>query len=249
MMHELLTREGRMTNTYSRFPYHSVGNRVLLAMQGVNEPYGTVKQWNSLNRHVIKGSKAKAILRPIFRKDEDPDTGEERQRRTGFKLVNCMFTVSETEGDDVPPMPPRTWDYQKALRELGVTQVPFTDLDGNKAGYSYHHNLAINPVAKYPVKTKLHELAHIVLGHTTDEGLEEYKQHRGLMEFQAEGVAYIAGHDLEMTEHFDAAESRHYGQTWLDGQQPGEDHIRDVFTASDKIIRAGLVEVALEEAL
>lgn len=249
MMDELLNREGRMTNTYSRFPYHSVGNRILLAMQGVAEPYGTVKQWNSLDRRVIKGSKAKAILRPIFRTEEDPDTGDERQRRSGFKLVNCMFTVSETEGADVLPMEPRKWDYQKALRELDVTEVPFRSMDGNTAGYSWHRELAINPVAKYPEKTKLHELGHIVLGHTTDEQLEVYKQHRGLFEFQAEGVAYIAGHDLELTEHFDAAESRRYVQSWLSGQEPSEDQIRDVFTATDRIIRSGLVIVAVGEAL
>ena len=38
-------------------------------------------------------------------------------------------------------------------------------------------------------KTLIHETAHVLLGHTEDMG--EYTKHRGLMETEAESVAYI----------------------------------------------------------
>jgi nicotinamide mononucleotide adenylyltransferase len=74
-------------------------------MQGVEEPVHTFKGWPELNRHVKKGSKAKAIYVPMFRKQEK-ENGEEERRLSGFKLVNCMFGVSDTEGDDLPEYEP-----------------------------------------------------------------------------------------------------------------------------------------------
>jgi CRISPR/Cas system CSM-associated protein Csm2 small subunit len=41
-----------------------------------------MKRWNEIGRRVKKGSKAKAILRPIMRKSENDD-GEEVQVLTG----------------------------------------------------------------------------------------------------------------------------------------------------------------------
>lgn len=236
-----------MGNTYNRFYNYSLRNQLLLRMQGVHEPVATFKGWQALSRQVIKGSRAKAIMRPLFRTVAD-EHGQEDERLTGFKMVNCIFGLSDTEGDDLPPVEPRMWDKDQALAKLAIAEVPFDSLDGNTAGHSHGREFAINPVAKYPVKTRFHELGHIVLGHTTPDGLKEYQTHRGPMEFQAEGTSYLVMHDLDMTEHFDPGESRAYIQHWLDGERPGEELIKPVFTAADRIIRAGLVEAAMEGA-
>jgi hypothetical protein len=67
----------------------------------------------------------------------------------------------------------------------------------------------------------------------------EYPSHRGLMECQAEVVAYLAMHELEVEEPDSAAESRAYIQDWLSGASPDDIAIRAVFVATDQILRAG----------
>src|SRR5687767_10892277 len=82
LLNEALTVPGSLGNTYNRFYRYSFLNQMLLMLQGVQEPVNTLKRWNDMGRRVKKGSKAKAILRPIMRKSENDD-GEEVQVLTG----------------------------------------------------------------------------------------------------------------------------------------------------------------------
>lgn len=248
-MEEALTMPGHLSSIYNRFYTYSFNNQILLWMQGVTEPVATFNRWKEMGRHVKKGSKAKAILRPITikLKDEVDDQGNPRQI-TKFKLVNALFTVSETEGDELPEFVPPEWSQERALSELGITVVPFESLDGNAQGYSYERKVAINPVAAYPLKTMFHELGHVVLGHTAPDQNEEYKLHRGVKEFQAEATAYLCMNDVGATEHMDAAGSRGYIQHWLRGETPPDTAIREVFKAVDTILKAGTVSSAAKAA-
>ena len=232
---------GQAGNTYNRFRRFSLGNQALLLMQGVQEPVHTYKGWLSLNRQVKRGSKAKVIYVPMFRK-ETTEKGDEEKRLSGFKLVPSMFGVSETEGDDLPEYEPPDWSKERAMSKLSLVQVSFETLEGNAQGYSVGRQFAINPVAVYPFKTTLHEMAHIVTGHTVPDKLTEYQTHRGLFEFEAEGAAYLLMNELDSTDQFNAAESRQYIQTWLQGEEPPESSIKRVFSTADKIYRAGLEE-------
>ena len=229
---------GSLGNVYNRFYRYSFLNQMLLMLQGVQEPVNTLKRWNEMGRRVKKGSKAKAILRPIMRKSKNDD-GEEVQVLTGFKFVNCLFGVSETEGDELPEVSPPGWRPDVALAALDIEEVPFDMLDGDIHGYSYERKLAVNPVAPDRLKTRFHELGHIVLGHTAPSKQAEYRTHRGVMEFQAEAVAYLAMHELEVEEPDSAAESRAYIQDWLSGDTPDDVAIRAVFVATDQILKAG----------
>lgn len=107
-------------------------------MQGVTEPVATFNRWKEMERYVKKGSKAKAILRPIVitLKNDLDEEGKPKQI-IKFKLVNALFTVSETIGEELPPYVPSEWNEARALSELDITRVPFNDLDGNTQGYSY----------------------------------------------------------------------------------------------------------------
>lgn len=236
-----LEMPGEAGNTYRRFRNLSFGNQALLMMQGVVEPVNTYRGWKALGRQVKRGSKAKSIYVPMLGKVEDAK-GEEREKLFGFKLVPSMFGVSETEGDELPPYEPPHWSRMQALRKLDIKKRKYTLVDGNTQGYSTGRDLAINPVAVYPFKTLLHEMAHIVAGHTTEDQLAEYQHHRGRFEFEAEGAAYLLMNELGALKQFDAAESRHYIQTWLKDEQPDEKSIRRVFSTADKILRAGLPE-------
>lgn len=232
---------GQAGSTYNRFRRFSLGNQALLMMQGLMEPVNTYKGWLALDRQVKRGSKAKAIYVPMFRKEKN-EQGDEERRLSGFKLVPSIFGVSETEGEDLPPYEPPHWSKERAMAKLSIIQVAYESLEGNSQGYSIARQFAINPVAVYPFKTTLHEFSHIVAGHTVPDQMDEYRTHRGLREFEAEGAAYLLMNELGATEQFDAAESRDYIATWLQGEEPPESSVKKVFSTADKIYRAGLEE-------
>ncbi|WP_280350378.1 ImmA/IrrE family metallo-endopeptidase [Nocardia abscessus] len=231
-----ITVPGAMGNTYSRFHRYSVLNMALLMSQGIMEPCASYERWKAMGRQVQKGTHAALINRPIIIKrevegSEDPATFKR------FKLVKGAHPYSNTEGAELPPYVPPTWDRSKALAELGIRQVDYQKIDGNSQGYSFAKSFAINPVAVYPFKTLMHELGHIVLGHTVEVPTEE--THRGIREFQAEAVAHIVLNELEATDQFNPSESRAYIQGWLNGETPSKQQIAAVFSAADKILRAG----------
>lgn len=245
LLETALTAPGRISEVYSRFYNYSFGNMVMLMLQGVDEPVNTLKRWNSMNRRVIKGSRAASIMVPLTYKEEN-ERGEEVRRLRGFKLSKSLFTVSQTEGDPIPPVEPKGWDLETAHKNLDIKRVPFVGLDGNMQGYSRDREYAINPVAGNPTKTTFHEIGHIVLGHTTEDEHAEYQQHRGVKEFQVESTAYLTMNELGELDEKTASESRGYISSWLKGERPEDVAIRQVFTATDQILRAG--RVALEGA-
>ena len=241
LLQTALQLPGQAGSTYNRFRRFSLGNQALLMMQGLMEPVNTYKGWLALDRQVKRGSKAKAIYVPMFRK-ELTDKGEEEKRLSGFKLVPSIFGVSETDGEDLPEYEPPHWSKERAMSKLSLIQVRYESLESNSQGYSIARTFAINPVAVYPFKTTLHEFSHIVAGHTVPDQMDEYRTHRGLCEFEAEGSAYLLMNELGSTDQFDAAESRDYIQQWLKGEEPPEPSVKRVFSTADKIYRAGLEE-------
>lgn len=244
LMEEALTMPGSLSSVYSRFYNYSFFNQILLYSQGVLEPVNTYGRWQAMGRQVQKGSKAKSILRPIFMKVRSDETGELEQKVKGFKMVKCLFGASETEGDPLPEYEPKEWDSKQAMGALAIRQIPFTLLDGSTQGFSTGREVAINPVAEYPLKTLLHEMGHIVLGHTSTEGLEQYQTHRGVMEFGAESTAYLVMNDIGGNDEMDAAGSRGYIQTWLSGLKPTDEQIKGVFKATDQILKAGRTDLS-----
>jgi N-terminal domain of anti-restriction factor ArdC len=108
---EALTTEGSVGDVYSRFYDYSFLNRMLLRMQGIHEPVATYKRWQELGRQVVKGSKARSILRPIIinNREAEVETVDDKtagSKLVGFKMVKCLFPLSETTGKELPPAPP-----------------------------------------------------------------------------------------------------------------------------------------------
>lgn len=240
LLEEALTMPGGLGNTYNRFYNYSFMNQVLLFMQGVREPVATYKRWADMGRQVKRGSKAKTIIRPVITTVED-EFGREERKLVGFKPMNCLFTASETEGEEMPPVELPDFSPDKMLRELDIEEVPFNLLDGNVQGWSIERKVAINPVAVYPLKTLMHEVGHIQLGHTTQENNLDYLMHRGIKEFQAEATAYLVMNELGKLDAMNPAESRGYIQSWLGAHKPDDKTIREVFSAVNAILNAGRV--------
>jgi len=249
----------RLGKTYSGFKSGSNGtgyspmNQMWIFLQskpGDVYPAGPYGTWKSKGRNPKTGT-AKTVLKPVFAyKTETDATGKEKKVQIGpidYKPIKSVFFYSDTYGDKELTLEPLDddWTLDRALEELDIKQVDYKLLDGNTQGYSSGREFALNPVAAHPWKTTFHELAHIVLGHTSDEGVKEYASHRGIMEFQAEAVAYIVSHELELTD-WDASESRAYVRGWLGGGEVSDKHIRQVFGAVSKILNAGRSKVEEE---
>lgn len=248
LLTQALTMPGQMGNTYCRFYRYSLLNQILLMVQGITEPCAPFSVWKNLGRIPVKGG-ARYVRHPAPIRKKDKETGEETTF-TRFYLRRSTFPYSNTVGPEVewPELP--EWNRQRALGALDIEQVPFALIDGNTQGYSYEHKVAVSPVAVYPAKTFFHELAHVVLGHTTAEtvdGLAEGEQLcRGVREFQAEAVAYLLAHETGLTE-WAPEESRAYIQGWLGNEEVTDGHIRQVFTTTDKILTAGRAVPATDE--
>ncbi len=165
----------------------------------------------------------------------------------GFRDSRTVFSYSDTDGDDLPPVALPGWDTETALSALGIDRVTFAMVDGNTQGYSFAddsgRHLAINPTAVHPAKTLLHELAHLTLGHCASGD----ETHRGVAEFEAEATAYLTAKELGLID-WDPAESRAYIQTWLagTGSDVTDDHIHRVFSATNKILTAGRIAATAE---
>ncbi|UBV22311.1 hypothetical protein H8Z59_03610 [Mycolicibacterium fortuitum] len=246
LLTQALTLPGQMGTTYCRFYQYSMQNQILLWSQGVSEPCAPFSVWKRLGRTPVKGG-GRYVLHPAPFRKRDEETGEETVVVCRFRLKRSTFPYSNTVGEDVvwPELP--EWDWQRALTALDIEQVPFEMISGNTQGYSYERKVAISPVAVYPVKTGFHELAHVMLGHTTGAPQGEGEPLcRGVREFQAESVAYLLAHETGL-EEWAPEESRAYIQDWLGDEEVTDRHIRAVFTAVDKILAAGRSVPALDE--
>lgn len=238
LLTQALTLPGQLGTTYCRFYQYSFQNQILLWSQGVTEPCAPFSVWKSLGRIPVKGG-GRYVMHPVPFRKTNKKTGEEEVVVCRFRLKRTTFPYSNTEGPEVewPELP--AWDWQRALATLDIEQVPYSLVDGNTQGYALGRQVAVSPVAVYPLKTGLHELGHIILGHTAAEDLDDGEMLcRGVREFQAEAVAYLLAHEIGLTQ-WAPEESRAYIQGWLGNQEVSERHIRSVFGAVDRILAAG----------
>jgi hypothetical protein len=218
--------------------------------------------WKDKGRFVRKGQKAITLCMPVTCKrrpadsptDATPHTepGEpEAQTFTRFVYRPNWFVLSQTEGQDAPAPPIPAWDVAQALEALAIVEEPFTMTDGNCQGYARERSIAVSPVAELPHKTRFHELAHVVLGHTAEAeaaGLTDSDiTPRSLREVEAEAVAMVC---LEALGLPGAEHCRGYIQHWnaRRGAEPiPERSAQRIFKAADQILKAGVTAEATGE--
>ncbi len=124
---------------------------------------------------------------------------------------------------------------------LEVTEIPFDLTDGNVLGYARRQSIAISPVNPMPHKTRFHELAHVLLGHTAEGAQADGElTPRSLRECEAEAVALLCCAALELA----GVEScRGYIQSWWGAGHPiPERSAQRVLKAADQILKAGATE-------
>lgn len=248
LLEKATTEPGTLSAAYTAFHNYSLGNILLAAGQCAERgialgPIATFPRWKELGRHVRKGEKAIELCQPVTCKrkptDTTPDTPEQDgQTFTRFIYRRNWFTLAQTDGQPYDPPAPPEWDRARALAALDVTEIPFALLDGNCQGYAAARTIAINPVAAAPLKTTFHEIAHVIIGHTTEaEQRDDERTPRTIREVEAEATAMLCCAALQLP---GVDESRAYIQHWYGTGQPiPEASARRIFKAADQILRAG----------
>jgi antirestriction protein ArdC len=243
-----VSEPGVISDAYRQFHHYSIGNQLLAWGQclgrGISPgPMATFPRWKELGRYVRKGEKAITLCQPVTVK-RPADTDAERDDPevfTRFVYKPRWFVLAQTEGADVPPTPIPTWDADRALAAFDVTEIPFDHTDGNCLGYARQRSIAINPVNPMPHKTRFHELAHVLLGHSA-EGVQADGEitPRNLRECEAEAVALLCCAALELP---GVEQCRGYIQSWWGAGNPiPERSAQRVLRVADQILKAGTTE-------
>ncbi len=240
-----VTEPGVISAAYRQFHAYSIGNQLLAWSQclarGIQPgPMATYPKWRELGRHVRKGEQAITLCQPVTikRSADTTDGSKDEGVCTRFIFRPKWFVLSQTDGDELPTVSVPAWDVTRALTALDVTEVPFDATDGNVLGFARGRTIAVSPINPMPHKTRFHELAHVLLGHTA-EGLQADGEltPRSLRECEAEAVALIccAALDLPGVDH-----CRGYIQEWWGSGNPiPERSAHRVLKAADQILRAG----------
>lgn len=201
LLNEAVSQPGIIARHYSAFHRYSLGNQIAAIFQCLAQgieigPIASFIGWKEKGRAVVKGSKAISLCMPIIKKfdKENAETGETEEgmfRR--FMWKKNWFVLSQTDGADYSEaLVTPDWVAAKAMQELEIVKVPFTHPDGNCQGYALKRDIAVNPLAGFPLKTTIHEIAHIVLGHTAESQMSDTERlPRDVREVEAEGVAYL----------------------------------------------------------
>ena len=111
-------------------------------------------------------------------------------------------------------------------------------MDGNCQGYARGRTIAVSPVAAMPFKTTFQEVAHVLLGHTTegeqgDSGITP----RNLREVEVEAVAMLCCDALDLP---GVEFLRGYIQSWWgSGNAIPDRSAQRILKVADQILRAG----------
>lgn len=189
----------------ARFHSYSFGNTMLIRLQcphatrvtGYGKKDGSTG-WLSLGRQVRSGERAIWIWAPSFRRETDPETGED-DRRVFFVPVP-VFDISQTEGADLPePVAPLTGEAPEGMLDAAVAFIENQGFDvefvpaipdsGAEGDTDYSRRRVRICTSGHTTmdqfSTALHEAAHVLLH-------EGSQLPGGLKELEAESVAYVA---------------------------------------------------------
>jgi hypothetical protein len=184
-------------------------NNVLLILSQMPEASRVAgfRKWQSLNRQVAKGSKGIRIFGYSTKKvTEEDENGDEVEKKIARFPILSVFDIGQTELIDPEQGDPGTLTaHLTGTDDHGIVDalsayltgegwtVERSSLPGSTNGVTRPETMTVviddGLSPEQAAKTTIHELAHVLLEHTED--MAEYAEHRGLMETEAESVAYV----------------------------------------------------------
>jgi antirestriction protein ArdC len=252
LLDRAVTDPGIISAAYTAFHGYSIGNQLLAWSQCLQRglqpgPLATFPKWKELGRHVRKGEKAIVLCQPVTvkRTVETNDGTDDEQTFTRFVYRPHWFVLAQTEGQELAPTPIPSWDRATALAALNITEVPFDMMDGNVQGFARARSVSVSPIAANPFKTTVHEVAHVLLGHTAEgEQADSDITPRNLREAEAECVAMLCCAALDLP---GVEQCRGYIQSWWGAGNPiPEKSAQRILKVADKILKAGTIETEVQ---
>lgn len=192
------------------FHQYSLNNLLLILAQNSDATMvAGYRQWQAKGRQVRKNESAIKIFGYSTKKTSNDDghesTQREEERTIHYFPVLSVFDISQTE-----PIPGATPIPENRAQQLvgnddhgvfepltaylhsggwDVLREPLTHANGYTDPDRRVVVIGRDLAPEHAAKTLIHEAAHINLQHIDD--VNEYRQHRGRMEVEAESVAYI----------------------------------------------------------
>jgi len=248
LLSEAVSKPGLISEAYSAFHGYSIGNQLLALTQcherGITPgPIATYPAWQAKGRQVRKGEKAITLCMPITSKRKAEAEGEDDGVFVRFVFKPHWFVIGQTDGEPIEAPTAPQWNREQALTALGIQEIAFDLTNGNVMGFARAQSIAISPLNPMPHKTTFHELAHILLGHTSEGAFADGEQTpRNLREVEAESVALLCCESLGLP---GSEFSRGYIQSWLAGDVIPERSAQKIFHAADQILKAGQAASAI----
>jgi hypothetical protein len=247
LLRSAVSDPGVLSAAYRQFHNYSLGNQLLAWSQCIDRniqpgPIASFMGWKEKGRHVKKGEKAITLCMPVTVKHaRETETGDDVDVFTRFIYRPNWFVLAQTDGEPLAEKSIPTWDADRALATLHIQEIPFDHLDGNCLGFARERSIAINPINPLPHKTRFHELAHVLLGHTTEgEQNDGEITPRSLRECEAEAVALLCCAALDLP-GVDCC--RGYIQSsWGIGNPIPERSAQRILKAADQILKAGTTD-------
>jgi antirestriction protein ArdC len=245
LLQQAVNEPGTISSAYSNFHNYSFGNMLLAYGQCLQRgivpgPLATFPRWKELGRHVLKGEKALTLCQPVTvkRTTEHDDGTKDTDAYTRFVYKPHWFVLAQTEGPSLPEPVAPAWDKDRALAALKVQPIAFDLLNGNVMGFARERSIAISPLNPLPLKTTFHELAHILLGHTSEGAHQDGElTPRSLRECEAEAVALLCCAALGLP---GTDSARAYIQGWWGTGNPiPERSAQKILKVADQILKTG----------
>jgi antirestriction protein ArdC len=137
----------------------SLMNKLIMFYHQTEDARG-YKQWQKVNRQVLKGTTSFDIIVPVFKKELEEKSQEEKVVLKGF-CCGCVFRVEDTEGEALDYMKlelPQFPLIEKA-KSLGVS---IHAIPGNHSHFGYYDpKKSIIALATTEESTFFHELCHL----------------------------------------------------------------------------------------
>lgn len=259
-----LNEPGTISNCYSLFYNYSANNAWFLALQQADRglditPVMSSTAWVK-NGYITeetrrKMSKIWAMVPQTITLDKVDRNGNKVKNEKGevekvsftkFPFRQAFISYSMIKKKDLLKEFKQefTFDKEETLSRLGLTEIPYNNIDGNCQGYCmpFKKVVAINPLAENAQKTLLHEIAHCILHVSDEQFVDTTNIDRTIKEAEAESTAYICSIMLgdENEEHL--SNSRAYIQHWLKAGKGVESftkyNVNRVMKAVDIIMKA-----------
>jgi len=143
------------------------------------------------------------------------------------------------------------WDFRTAAANLDIEICPFFGGEGDR-GISTERKMSLRPGEPHPIFVGAHEMAHIVLGHTTDRverflRMVDFDNTNDRQEREAHLVAMIVAENLKLVPGLEwepekeTAYLAHYCHHSADEVMTFLKKNRSkVFAAAEQIINAGM---------